>query len=183
MTTSTLYGIFAIISFTLIWVAAFGAFMFTRRVGRRAHVTATLGIGAATAAVRKVGKRAPMTADELSLARQVLHDRGSLLALAVPATLFFLGCFYVFGSLEQLHGRTPSERTFLGIFPMITSTNLSLQILRSVRLKRRAEGLEPLPEPPVDSPPDGVTGAATGVGGRAQPAGHTVSAHHGQPSE
>ncbi|AWT51181.1 hypothetical protein D806_001870 [Mycolicibacterium smegmatis MKD8] len=183
MTTSTLYGILAIISFALIWVAAAGAFIFTRRVRQRAHVTARMGIGAATAAVRKVGKRAPMTGDELSLARQVLDDRGSLLALAVPATLFFLGCFYVFGSLEQLHGRTPSERTFLGIFPMITSTNLSIQVLRSVRLKKRAGGLEPLPEPTVDSPPDGVPGATAGVGGGTQPTRHAVPAHHRQPAE
>ena len=157
MTTSTLYGILAIISFCLIWVAAVFAFIFTRRVRQRMHVTATLGIGAVTAAVRKVGRRTPMTADELRLARQVLNDRGSLLALAIPATLFSLGCFYVFGSLEQLHGRTPSERTFLGVFPMITATNMSLQVLRSVRLKRRARVLEPVvpPDAPPDSSPDG----------------------------
>ncbi|MBU8826429.1 hypothetical protein [Mycolicibacterium goodii] len=144
MTTSSLFGILAIISFALIWVFATLAFVFTRRVMRRPHVTANLGIGVVAATVRKVRKRAPLTDDELTLARQILNDRGSLLALAIPATLFFLGCFYVFGSLEQLHGRTPSERTFLGVFPMITSMNMAVQVLRSVRLKRRVPGVEPV---------------------------------------
>lgn len=144
MTTSSLFGILAIISFALIWVFATLAFVFTRRVMRRPHVTANLGIGVVAVTVRKVRKRAPLTDDELTLARQILNDRGSLLALAIPATLFFLGCFYVFGSLEQLHGRTPSERTFLGVFPMITSMNMAVQILRSVRLKRRVPGVEPV---------------------------------------
>ncbi len=137
MTTSSLYGILAIISFALIWVFAVVAFMFARRMTGRAHVTAELGIGVLAATLRKVRRREPLSDDELGLARQVLADRGSVLALAVPATLFCLGCFYVFGSLEQLHGRTPSERTFLGVFPMLTSTNMAIQILRSARLKRR----------------------------------------------
>ncbi|OKH70061.1 hypothetical protein EB73_12570 [Mycobacterium sp. SWH-M3] len=137
MTTSSLYGILAIISFALIWVFAVVAFMFTRRMMGHAHVTAELGIGVLAATLRKVRRREPLSDDELGLARQVLADRGSVLALAVPATLFCLGCFYVFGSLEQLHGRTPSERTFLGVFPMLTSTNMAIQILRSARLKRR----------------------------------------------
>lgn len=137
MTTSSLYGILAIISFALIWVFAVVAFMFTRRMMGHAHVTAELGIGVLAATLRKVRRREPLSDDELGLARQVLADRGSVLALAVPATLFCLGCFYVFGSLKQLHGRTPSERTFLGVFPMLTSTNMAIQILRSARLKRR----------------------------------------------
>jgi Kef-type K+ transport system membrane component KefB len=137
MTTSSLYGILAIISFVLIWVFAALAFVFTKRAMTRTHVTARLGIGVLPATLRKLRKRLPLTDEELTLARQVLDDRGSMLALAIPATLFFLGCFYVFGSLEQLHGRTPSERTFLGVFPMVTSTNMAIQVLRSARLRRR----------------------------------------------
>ena len=53
-----------------------------------------------------------------------VSDRGSFMALCIPATIFSIGCFYVFGSLEHLHGATPSERTFLGVIPMFTSTNL-----------------------------------------------------------
>lgn len=144
MTTSTLYGILSIVSFALIWVFAVVAFVFTRRMRDHAHVTSKLAIGTLSTTLRKVRKRDVISDDELALARQVLADRGSMLALAVPATLFCIGCFYVFGSLEQLHGRSPSERTFLGVFPMLTATNMAMQILRSARLKRRI----PDPVPP-----------------------------------
>lgn len=143
MTTSSPFGILAIIAFALIWVFASVAFVFTRRMMGRTHVTSSLNIGTLPAIVRKVRNREPLTDDEWSLAREVLADRGNVLALAVPAALFCLGCFYVFGSLEQLHGRTASERTFLGVIPMITSTNLAVQILRSARLKRRLPGHAP----------------------------------------
>ena len=83
----------------------------------------------------------------------IYGDRGNVMALAVPAALFCLGCFYVCGSLEQLHGRTASERTFLGVIPMITSTNLTIQILRSVRLKRRLPS--PAPKQNDAPPPSG----------------------------
>lgn len=137
MTTSTLFGILSIIFFALIWVCAAVAFVFTRRMRERRHVVAELGIGTLPATLRKVRRREVLTDHELRLAREVLADRGSVMALAVPATLFCIGCFYVFGSLEQLHGHTPSERTFLGVFPMLTSTNMAIQVLRSARLKRR----------------------------------------------
>ena len=137
MTPSSLFGILAIVSFVLMWVFACLAFAFTRRMMRRTHVTESLDIGALAAALRKVRKREPLVDDELHLARQVLADRGSIMALAVPATLFCLGCFYVFGSLEQLHGHPASERTFLGVIPMITSTNMAIQVFRSSRTKRR----------------------------------------------
>lgn len=44
------------------------------------------------------------------------------MTLCIPGALFMLGCFFVFGSLYHLHGATPSERTFLGVIPMLTST-------------------------------------------------------------
>ena len=137
MTTSSLFGVLSIISFALIWASAIVAFAFTRRMRGRTHVRSELAIGALPATLRKVRRREPLSDDELRLAREVLADRGSVLALAIPATLFCIGCFYVFGSLEQLHGRTPSERTFLGVIPMITSANMAVQVLRSARLKRR----------------------------------------------
>jgi Kef-type K+ transport system membrane component KefB len=59
------------------------------------------------------------------------------MALCIPLTIFSIGCFYVFGSLEHLHGATPSERTFLGVIPMLTSTNLAVRMLKSASLKRR----------------------------------------------
>jgi hypothetical protein len=59
------------------------------------------------------------------------------MAYTVPAAFFTMGCFYIFGSLEYLHGAAPSERTFLGVIPMFTSTNLVIQMRRSARLKKR----------------------------------------------
>ena len=61
------------------------------------------------------------------------------MAYSIPAALFSIGCFYVFGSLEHLHGATPSERTFLGVIPMLTSTNLAIRMLRSASLKGRLQ--------------------------------------------
>jgi Kef-type K+ transport system membrane component KefB len=78
-----------------------------------------------------------MSPDELDYAKRLVADRGSLLTLCIPGALFMLGCFYVFGSLYHLHGATPSERTFIGVIPMLTSTNLAIQIRRHARLKRR----------------------------------------------
>lgn len=137
MTTSSLFGILAIVAFALVWLFAIVAFLFTRRLMGRTHVTSDLEIGALPAALRKARRREPLSDGELNLVRQVVSDRGNVMAFAIPATLFCLGCFYVFGSLEQLHGHTPSERTFLGVIPMITSTNVTIQMLRSARLNRR----------------------------------------------
>jgi Kef-type K+ transport system membrane component KefB len=82
-------------------------------------------------------KREPMLDEELAVARQAVSDRGSFMALCIPAAIFSIGCFYVFGSLEYLHGARPSERTFLGVIPMFTSTNLAIRMLSSASLKRR----------------------------------------------
>jgi hypothetical protein len=154
MTTSSLFGILAIVAFVLIWVFGLVAFVFARRMMGRTHVRSSLNIGTLPAILRKVRKREPLSDDELSLAREVLSDRGNVMAFAIPATLFSLGFFYVFGSLEQLHGHTASERTFLGVLPMITSTNLTIQILKSARLKRRL----PKPSPKKDDAAHPVAG-------------------------
>ena len=94
-------------------------------------------VGGIPTILRKVRKREPMSDEELTVARQAISDRGSLMALCIPAAIFSIGCFYVFGSLEYLHGATPSERTFLGVIPMFTSTNLAIRMLRSASLRRR----------------------------------------------
>jgi hypothetical protein len=79
-----------------------------------------------------------MSDEELAVARQAVSDRGSWMALCIPLAIFSIGCFYVFGSLDYLHGATtPSERTFLGVIPMFTSTNLFIRMVMSARLKRR----------------------------------------------
>jgi hypothetical protein len=76
-----------------------------------------------------------MSEDEVDYAREIVSDSRSLLAYSIPATLFAMGCFYVFGCLQQLHGGTPSVRTFIGVLPMFGATNLTLQLLRVARLK------------------------------------------------
>jgi hypothetical protein len=48
-----------------------------------------------------------------------------------------LGIFYILGSLEYLHGHGASERTFLGVIPMFTSTNLIIQMRKTARLHKR----------------------------------------------
>ena len=96
-------------------------------------------IGSVKAVMHKVSNREPMSQDELDYARQIVADRASLMALCIPGTLFMLGCFYVFGSLYYLHGATPSERTFLGVIPMLTSANLAIRLLARARLKRRLQ--------------------------------------------
>jgi hypothetical protein len=132
---------FGLYSLLTIVVAALGltficcAFVFIRQLeGRKA---APLGeqVGAHKAVLAKLRGRQPMSQDEIDYAREMVSDCRSPLAYAIPATLFCMGCFYVFGCLQQLHGATPSIRTFIGVLPMLGSTNLTAQLLRVARLK------------------------------------------------
>lgn len=132
-----LFGYLTILSFVLALVFAAFAAVFVKRLGDRAPTPISEEIGSAKAVTHKVRKREAMSKDELDYAKQILADRSSLMALCIPGALFMVGCFYVFGSLYHLHGATPSERTFLGVFPMLASINFTIQILRSTRLKRR----------------------------------------------
>jgi hypothetical protein len=113
------------------------AAVYVKRLGDRTPPPISEQIGSARAVVAKVRKREPMSPEELEYAKQVVADRSSVFALCIPAMVFLLGCYYVFGSLEHLHGATASERTFLGVIPMLTSTNLAIRMLSSARLKRR----------------------------------------------
>jgi hypothetical protein len=113
------------------------ASVFVMRLVRRPTLPISDQVGGIPTVLRKLRKREPMSDEELAVARQALSDRGSLMALCIPATIFCIGCFYVFGSLYYLHGATPSERTFLGVIPMFTSTILTIRMLRSASLRRR----------------------------------------------
>jgi hypothetical protein len=135
--TSGLFGYLTILSLVLALVFAAFAAIFVKRLGDRALSPISEVIGSAKAVMHKVRKREPMSKDELDYARQIVADRSSLMAFCIPGALFMVGCFYVFGSLYHLHGATPSERTFLGVFPMLASTNFTIQLLRSARLKWR----------------------------------------------
>jgi hypothetical protein len=134
---SGLFGFLTIISLALALVFAVFAAVYVRRLEDRPTNAIGDEIGSAKAVTRKVRKGEPLSPDELDYAKQLIGARSSLMTFCIPATLFMAGCFYVFGSLYHLHGATPSERTFLGVFPMLASLNFTTQILRSIRLKRR----------------------------------------------
>jgi len=134
---SSLFAFVTIVALALALVFAVFAGLYVRRLEARTFNPIGDEIGSARTVARKVRKGEPMSADELEYAKQIIGARSSVITFCIPATLFMLGLFYVFGSLYHLHGATPSERTFLGVFPMLASMNFTTQILRSARLKRR----------------------------------------------
>jgi hypothetical protein len=131
------WGLLTVIALSVAFILGFIAFTYVRRLERKPTLPISEEIGSARMIVRKLRKGEAMTRDELDYAKQVVADRSSPMAFCIPFTLFSLGCYYVFGSLQHLHGATPSERTFLGVIPMFTSTNLAIQLLRSARLRGR----------------------------------------------
>jgi hypothetical protein len=136
---SGLFGYLTLLALTLALVFAAIAAVYIKRLGDRATTPISEEIGSAKTVIAKVRKRQPISRDELDYARQIVADRSSPMAFCIPAALFSVGCFYVFGSLYHLHGATPSERTFLGVFPMLASLNFTIRMLNSARLKRRVQ--------------------------------------------
>ena len=130
------FGNLTIPALVLALVLAAFASVFVKRLADRAPTPISEELGSAKAVMSKLRKREPMSKDELDFATQIVADRRSLMAYCIPGALFMVGWFYVFGSLEQLHGAKPSERTFLGVFPMFTSTNLAIRLLASASLNR-----------------------------------------------
>lgn len=139
MTNLGLFGYLTILALVLALVFAAFAAVYVKRLGDRAPLPISEEIGSTKAITHKVRKREPMSKDELDFAKQIIADRSSLMAFCIPGALFSVGCFYVFGSLYHLHGATPSERTFLGVFPMLASINFTVRLLDSARLKRRVQ--------------------------------------------
>jgi hypothetical protein len=135
-----------VISFIAVVVFAAIASVFVMRLVRRPTLQLSDELSGIPGILRKLRKREPMSDEELAVARQAVSDRGSWMALCIPAAIFSIGCFYVFGSLDYLHGATPSERTFLGVIPMFTSTNLAIRMLRSASLRRRLPKVAPQPK-------------------------------------
>jgi hypothetical protein len=136
------WGLLTLIAFGVAVLLGSVAFTYVRRLERQPTLPISEEIGAAPRVVRKLRKREPMTPEEFEFAERVVAVRGNPMAFCIPFTLFSLGCYYVLGSLEYLHGATPSERTFLGVIPMLTSTNLAIQILRARRLKGRLQNAQ-----------------------------------------
>jgi hypothetical protein len=130
-----LYGCLTIVVAVLGLTFVGCAFLFIRRIEDRKPTVLGEEVGAHKTVLGKLRNRQPMSQDEVDYAREVVSDCRSLLAYSIPATLFTMGCFYVFGCLQQLHGATPSVRTFIGVLPMFGSINITLQLLRVARLK------------------------------------------------
>jgi hypothetical protein len=135
--SSDLYALLTLAALALALVVVAIASVYVRQLERRPTTPISEEIGAAKTVIKKVRKREPMSHEELEYARTVVADRASFRALCIPGSLFTLSLFFVFGSLYHLHGATPSERTFLGVIPMLTSTNLAIQLRRSAALRRR----------------------------------------------
>ena len=139
MVNFSLFGYLTILLSVLGLVFAACAFLFVKRLEDRTPVPLSEVVGAHKAVLDKLRKRELMSQGEVDYAAQIISDSRSLLAYSIPATIFTVGCFYVFGCLEQLHGATPSARTFIGVIPMLGSTNLAIQLLRVARLKGRLQ--------------------------------------------
>src|SRR6201998_4943713 len=142
-----LFGLLTIVTLALALVFAAFAAVHVKRLGDRTPFPVSEEIGSAKAVLNKVRKSEPMSNDELDYAKQIVADRSSLMAFCIPGTLFWLACFFVFGSLWSLHGATPPERTFLGVIPMLTSTNLAVRLRARARLKKRLEKMSAAPSP------------------------------------
>ena len=132
-----LFGNLTVIFMVAMAVFATGAFSHIWRLRRLPPLPISEGIGAKQSVLAKLRKREPLTSDELEYATRFINQQRSPLAFCIPATTFALGCAFVLGSLEQLHGATPSERTFIGLIPMMGSINMTAQLIRIVKLKRR----------------------------------------------
>ena len=130
-----LYGCLTIVVAVLGLSFVTCAFLFIRRLEDRTPASLGEEVGAHKAVLAKLRKGQPLSQDELDYAQEIISDCRSLLAYSIPATLFTMGCFYIFGCLQQLHGAAPSVRTFIGVLPMFGATNLTLQLLRVARLK------------------------------------------------
>jgi hypothetical protein len=110
-------------------------FVYIRRLEDRTPALLGEKVGAHKAVLAKLHKRSSMSQDEIDYATELISDSRSLLAYSIPAALFTMGLFYVVGCFQQLHGAAPSFRTFIGLIPMLTSINLTIQLLRVARLK------------------------------------------------
>ncbi|BBZ52892.1 hypothetical protein H7H82_16430 [Mycobacterium heidelbergense] len=131
----SLFGYLTVLAGVAELVFATFVFMFVKRLLGRSPSPIGEEIGGSKKVLDKLRRGEPMSKEELDFARQTVADRGSLLAFSLPAAVFAIGCFYVFGSLE-LHG-TRSLRTLIGLGPLFGSINITIRLLRVAALKRR----------------------------------------------
>jgi hypothetical protein len=76
-------------------------FTFVKRLMGRAPTPISEEIGSVKKVLGKLRKGEPMSKDELDFATQTIADRRSLMAYSIPAAVFTIGCFYVFGWNRQ----------------------------------------------------------------------------------
>jgi len=121
-------------------------FVYVRRLEDRTPAPLGEEVGAHKAVLAKVRKGEPLSREEFDYATELVTDARSPLALAIPATLFCCGFFYVVGCLYELHvyGGDPSFRTFIGGIPMLTSMNIAVQLRKVARLRGRLREVVPL---------------------------------------
>ena len=142
------WGLLTILAGVMGLTFATCVFVYLRRLEDRTPAPLGEEVGAHKAILAKMRKREPMSQEEFEYATELVTDARSPLALAIPATLFSMGFFYVVGCLYELHvyGGDPSFRTFIGGIPMLTSMNIAAQLRRVARLKKH------LPHVPVTTP-------------------------------
>ena len=145
-----LWGLLMFVALGFEAVFATFAFVYTRRLLDMRALPLGDGLNSYQKALRKLRKDEPMSQDELNLAGRIIDIRRSPMAYCVPAAFMTMGIFYIFGSLEYLHGHGASERTFLGVIPMFTSTNLIIQMRKTARLNKRLTKTSPT-QPEDDS--------------------------------
>jgi hypothetical protein len=134
-----LWGFLMFIALGFEAVFATLAFIYTRRLLRLGALPGSDDLNGYQKALRKLRKNEPMTQDDVNLARRIIDIRRSPMAYSIPAAFMTVGIFYILGSLEYLHGHGASERTFLGVIPMFTSTNLIIQMRKSAGLHKRLQ--------------------------------------------
>jgi hypothetical protein len=137
-----MYGLLALISLGVALLLLLIGHLYVRRLEQQPTLPFSEEIGAAPRVIHKLRKRESMTPEEFEYAKRIVAIRGNPMALCIPFTLFALSVYYVFGGLEYLHGAPPSERHFIGVIPMLTSTNLAIQLLRARRLKGRLKTVQ-----------------------------------------
>ena len=116
-------------------VFAAGVVVFIRRLEHRTPAPLGEKVGAHKVVLAKLRNRESMSQEEIDYSTELVSDCRSLLAYSIPAALFTMGLFYIVGCFQQLHGAAPSFRTFIGVIPMLTSTNMTAQLIRVARLK------------------------------------------------
>jgi hypothetical protein len=135
--STAFWGLLTLIALGVTLLLLLIATIYARRLEAEPKLPFGEEIGAAPRVIKKLRKRETMTREEFEYAQRIVAIRGNPMAFCIPLTLFAMSTYYIFACLEYLQGATPSERHFIGVIPMITSTNLAIQLLRAKRLKGR----------------------------------------------